>query len=257
MPVVSEIYYHLYQGIGFETLPVVLIHGAGGMHLSWPPEVRRLAGARIYALDLPGHGKTPGRGQQTILGYARKVMEWFEAVGLNRAAFIGHSMGGAIAQEIALQYPENVLALGLFASGTRLPIPPDILNDAASSTTYRKAYEAIARLAFSTSGNPDLVELVVQRLAGIRQSVMYGDLLACNEYDASALIGRIHCPTLVLCGSEDRMTPLRFSQYLADSIPAGRLVVIPDAGHMVMLERPQAVAAALGSFLAGISYFAG
>jgi pimeloyl-ACP methyl ester carboxylesterase len=257
MPVVSEIYYHLYQGSGFETLPVVLLHGAGGTHLSWPPEVRRLAGTRIYALDLPGHGKSPGRGQQTITGHANRVMEWFGAAGLNRAAFIGHSMGGAIAVEIALQYPENVLALGLLASGARLPIPPGILADAASTTTYRKAYEAIARLAFSPSADPNLVELMVQRLAEIRQSVMYGDLLACNDYDAPARIERIHSPTLVLCGSDDRMTPVRFSQFLADTIPAGRLVVIPEAGHMVMLERPQAVASALGNFLAGISYFAG
>jgi pimeloyl-ACP methyl ester carboxylesterase len=74
MPVKSELYYHLYQGSGYETLPVVLIHGAGGTHLSWPPEVRRLAGVRVYAIDLPGHGKSPGRGQQSIAGYARSVL---------------------------------------------------------------------------------------------------------------------------------------------------------------------------------------
>jgi pimeloyl-ACP methyl ester carboxylesterase len=227
------------------------------MHLSWPAEVRRLAGVRVFALDLPGHGKSSGRGQQSIASYARCVMEWLEAVGLNRAAFIGHSMGGAIALELALQYPENVLALGLLATGTRLPIPPDILSDAASPTTFRKAYEAIRRLAFSVTADPNMVEPVMQRLTETRQSVMHGDLLACNDYDANGRIERIRQPTLVLCGSEDRMTPMRFSQYLADTIPSSRLVVIPDAGHMVMLERPQAVADALGNFLSRISYFAG
>jgi len=257
MPVASELYYHLYQGSGFETLPVVLLHGAGGTHLSWPPEVRRLAGRRVFALDLPGHGKSPGRGQQSITAYVRCVMEWFGSVGLNRAAFVGHSMGGAIALEIALQYPENVLALGLLATGTRLPIPPDILADASNPTTFRKAYEAISRLAFSPSAEAYLVEHVVRRMAELRQSVMHGDLLACNEFDATAHIGRLHQPTLVLCGADDRMTPVRFSQYLADTIPSGRLVVVPEAGHMVMLERPQAVADALGTFLSGVSYYAG
>jgi len=257
MPVVSELYYHLYQRSGFESLPIVLLHGAGGTHLSWPPEVRRLAGVRVFALDLPGHGKSPGRGQQSIAGYARCVWEWLGAVGLNRAAFIGHSMGGAIALEMAFQYPENVLALGLFATGTRLPIPPDILTDAASSTTYRKANEAISRLAFSPSADAHLVELVVRRMDETRQSVMQGDLLACNDFDATGRINRIRQPTLVLCGSDDRMTPLRYCQFLADTIPSGRLVVVPQAGHMVMLERPQVVADALGVFLSGISYYAG
>jgi pimeloyl-ACP methyl ester carboxylesterase len=257
MPIVSDLYYHLYQGSGFETLPVVLLHGAGGTHLSWPPEVRRLAGRRVFALDLPGHGKSPGRGQQSIAAYARRVMEWLGVVGLNRAAFVGHSMGGAIALEIALQYPENVLALGLLATGARLPIPPDILADAASPTTFRKAYEGISHLAFSSSAEAYLIELVVRRMAELRQSVMHGDLLACNEYDATAHIGRIRQPALVLCGADDRMTPVRFSQYLADTIPSGRLVVVPAAGHMAMLERPQVVADALGAFLSGIPYYAG
>jgi pimeloyl-ACP methyl ester carboxylesterase len=257
MPVVAELYYHLYQGSGYETLPVVLLHGAGGTHLSWPPEVRRLAKARVFALDLPGHGKSPGRGQQSIAGYARRVQEWLGAVGLNRAAFVGHSMGGAIALEMALQYPENVLALGLLASGTRLPIPAQILTDAASPTTYRKAHETISHLAFSPAADPHLIELVMQHMAEIRQSVMHGDLLACNDFDATGRIERIHPPTLVVCGSDDGLTPLRYSQYLADTIPAGRLVVIPAAGHMLMLERPQAVAQALEVFLSGISYYAG
>jgi pimeloyl-ACP methyl ester carboxylesterase len=187
----------------------------------------------------------------------RCVLEWLRAVGLHRAAFIGHSMGGAIALDLAFQYPENVLALGLFSTGTRLPIPPEILTDAASLTTYRKVSEALSRLAFSPSADAHLVELVVQRMTETRQSVMHGDLLACSDFDATAGIERIRHPTLVLCGSDDRMTPLRYSQFLADIIPSGRLVVIPQAGHMVMLERPQAVADALAVFLSGISYYAG
>ena len=137
------------------------------------------------------------------------------------------------------------------------PFPAEILTDAASPTTYRKANEAISRLAFSPSADPHLIELVVQRMAEIRQSVMHGDLLACNDFDATGRIERIRQPTLVLCGSDDRMTPLRYSQFLADTIPSGRLVVIPAAGHMLMLERPQAVAEALDVFLSGISYYAG
>ncbi len=257
MPVISGLYYHHFQRSGFETLPIVLLHGAGGSHLSWPPEVRRLSGVRVFALDLPGHGKSPGRGQQSIAGYARCGVDWLSAVGLHRAAFIGHSMGGAIALELALQYPNNVLALGLIATGVRLPIPLNILTDAANPTTYRRASEALCRQAFSPSAESHLVELMVQRMTETRQSVMHGDLLACNDFDASKDIERIRHPTLVLCGTDDRLTPSRYSQFLADAIPSGRLVIIPQGGHMVMLERPQAVADALDVFLSGVSYYAG
>jgi pimeloyl-ACP methyl ester carboxylesterase len=257
MPVVSDIYFHHYQRSGFEALPVVLLHGAGGNHLSWPPEIRRLPGVRVFALDLPGHGKSPGRGQQSIAGYARCVLAWLEAVGLQRAAFIGHSMGGAIALELAIHHPENVSALGLVATGTRLPIAQDILTNAASQTTYRKAGETLNRLAFSACADTRLAELALQRMAETRQSVIYGDLLACNEFDVSQDIEKIQQPTLVLCGSDDRMTPVRYSQFLADGIPSGRLVIIPGAGHMVMFEAPRAMADALEGFLSGVAYYAG
>lgn len=94
MPFAADIYYHVYQE--GEYLPVVLIHGAGGTHLHWPPEIRRLRGFRIYALDLPGHGKSKGRGLQTITAYAQAVYEWVGAVGLHKAFFVGHSMGAEI-----------------------------------------------------------------------------------------------------------------------------------------------------------------
>ena len=93
MPVAVDFYYSVCEG-SEEGLrpPVVLIHGAGGTHLYWPAEMRRLPGYRMYALDLPGHGKSGGRGQQSIPAYAQAVLEWLEAVGLHKAAAsMGHT----------------------------------------------------------------------------------------------------------------------------------------------------------------------
>src|SRR5512136_2375769 len=97
MPVASELYYAAFEGGKNLIPPVVLIHGTGGNHLSWPPEVRRLSGYRIYALDLGGHGKSEGRGHQSIGAYASQVIDWLTAMGLHRAVFVGHSMGAAVA----------------------------------------------------------------------------------------------------------------------------------------------------------------
>ncbi len=252
MPIAADIYYHAYQKE--EKLPLVLIHGAGGTHLFWPSEVRRLHGFRVYALDLPGHGKSAGRGQQSILEYARSVIEWLAAVNMHRAVFIGHSMGGAIVQTIALEYPEHVLGLVLVGSAAKLPVNPQLLDDSANPTTFHLAVDNMVSWSFGPDVPEDLVEMAGKRFAEVRPSVLHGDLIACDAFDVTGGVNDIVQPVLVICGSEDEMTPSRNSQFLADTLPAARLEIIPGAGHMVMIEKPQEVADVLRDFLAGISY---
>ncbi|MCU0484626.1 MAG: alpha/beta hydrolase [Anaerolineales bacterium] len=252
MPVAEALYYHLNQGAETD-LPVVLLHGAGGMHLSWPTEIRRLTGCRVFALDLPGHGRSNHvGGLQSVEAYAQSVQSWLEAVGLYRVVILGHSMGGAIAMQMACQFPKQVLGIGLISTGPRLPVPPDLLAAAANSTTFYKAREILASISFGANASPRLVEMVGKRLSEMRPSVLHGDLIACDRFDASTLVDKIQCPALVVCGVEDQLTPLRSSQFLAVKIPNAQLVTIQNAGHIVMLEQPQAVAAALAAFLQGM-----
>jgi pimeloyl-ACP methyl ester carboxylesterase len=257
MPFNAEIYYrYTHEGNG-ESAPVVLIHGAGGTHLHWPAQVRRLAGHRIYALDLPGHGKSEGRGRQIIEAYCQNIIQWMEAIQIFRAVFVGHSMGGAIALTMALQHPEHVVALGLVGTGARLRVAPAILENSTSSTTFPVAIQAVMAKAFSPKTDPRLVELAGQRMAVTRPTVFHGDFLACNAFDVLEKVKKIRIPTLVICGQDDQLTPVRYSQYLADQIPGAEIKIIPSAGHMVMLEQPQTVAAELSAFLSTISYSPG
>ena len=250
MPITAGIYYSLSQDNLTNRLPVVLIHGAAGSHLSWPSDVRRLPGHRVYALDLPGHGKSQEcGGQQSIGGYARLVVDWLDALKLRRAVLVGHSMGSALALELAIHHPERVLGIGLLGSGVRLRVHPELLSAAASPTTYLKAVETLVSRSFSPKASPRLAELAGQRMVDTRQSVLYGDLLACNTFDVSERITQVRRPALVMCGIDDLMTPLRYSQYLADAIGGARLHLVPAAGHMLMLEQPRAVAEALGGWL--------
>jgi pimeloyl-ACP methyl ester carboxylesterase len=91
----------------------------------------------------------------------------------------------------------------------------------------------------------------------IRPSVLHGDLVACNNFDILDSLSGLKTPTLVICGQEDEMTPLRYSQYLSDNITAAKLSPIPDAGHMVMLEQPQLVAKSIREFLLTIPFYPG
>ncbi len=256
MPVAAEIYYSFNAGSSEgQHPPVVLIHGAGGTHLFWPPEMRRLTGYRVYALDLPGHGKSGGRGLQSISAYCQAVRTWLEAVGLHSAVFVGHSMGSAIALTLALDHPEHVLGLGLIGASARLRVAADLLEYASNPATQSKAVELVVQRSFSPQTPASFIQLAGKRLAEARPSVLYGDFSACNDFDEIARVGQIRAPTLILCGEDDQMTPPRFARLLSESIPNSMLKIIPSAGHMVMLEQPRATAAALAEFLAGIAYY--
>lgn len=255
MPIAAEIYYHVFEGADAgEKPPVVTIHGAGGTHLDWPPEIRRLPGFRVYALDLPGHGKSGGRGQQSISSYTQSILDWLDAANLHRAIMIGHSMGSAIALSLALDHPEHILGLGLVGAATHLQVPLDILESAGHPTTYFNAVQLMVSRAFSPSAPPELTELAGQRMAETRPSVFYGDLLASEAFDVSERAAEIQQPTLIIVGEDDIITPLRQAQFLLNSLPASHLEVIPQAGHMVMQEKPLEVAAALVRLLNEITY---
>jgi len=256
MPNAIEIYYHLHLG-GSEGLtpPVVLIHGAGGTHLYWPSEVRRLPGYHVYAPDLPGHGKSGGRGMQSIGAYTQALINWLDAVDLHSAVLIGHSMGSAIALALALEHPGRVLGLGLVGAGARLRVAPELLEQASNQTTFLNAVSTVISRSFSPHTPARLSDLAARRMAETRSSVLYGDFLACNDFDVRDRLAEIHQPALVLCGADDQMTPVRHAQFLASGIPHAVLKLIPDAGHMVMLEQPQAIAIAIGEFVGAIPYY--
>ncbi|MEW6717602.1 MAG: alpha/beta hydrolase [Chloroflexota bacterium] len=248
MPIAANVYYAHHPRERGDKPAVVLIHGAGGTHLYWPAEVRRLPGYDVFALDLPGHGKSEGVGQQSIEGYVEAVLNWMEAVGLHKAMFVGHSMGGAIALLLGLEHSERVLGLGLVSTGGRLKVAPIILESTASSVTFQSVLPAIAEWAFSEQADPQLLAQFGKDLAETRSSVLHGDFMACDAFDVLERLEAIQAPTLVLCGQNDRMTPVRHSEFLADHIPSSKLEIIPASGHMVMLEQPATVAEALLSF---------
>ncbi len=255
MPQAHHIYYaenDLRPLEGATPYPIVLVHGAGGTSLHWPAPVRRLPGLRTLAVDLPGHGRTEGIGEQEIAAYAERLAAWAEAVGFSEALWVGHSMGGAIVLTLALEHPEKVRALGLVATGARLPVNPTLLETTAHPETFPLAVETIMKWAFSRNAPSRLRELATRRMLEVRHSVVHNDFAACNRFDVSTRLGEITVPTLVVHGTADKMTPLHYGEFLARNIPAARLVTVPDAGHMVMLEQPHKVADALRSFAAEV-----
>jgi len=226
---------------------LILIHGAGESRLVWPGALRRLPGAVVYALDLPGHGRSRGRGRSSIAEYAAVVVNWMAAIGLPRAVWVGHSMGGAIAQWAALHHPERVTGLVLVATGARLRVSPQILEGLRAD--FPRTVDLIVEWSWGISPPAHLVEKSRRMLSAADPEVVEGDYRACDAFDVMGRLGEIRAPTLVIGGTADRMTPIKYAEYLAAHIPGAQLVRIEGAGHMVMLEQPEAVAEAVRAFL--------
>lgn len=223
---------------------LVLIHGAGGTHKVW--RYQTSAFPESIALDLPGHPR--GKGCNTISDYAEFVTKMIVDRRLTSAVLVGHSMGGAIAIEIAIARQPFLAGIVLIGSGARLRVTPVIKDEVIRD--YAHAAELIAEWAYSPKTDPRLRKASIQELMEVPAEVTYGDFEACDHFDRMNEIGRIDLPTLIVCGEDDALTPVKYSRYMKQKIRNARIVVIPDAGHSVMLEKPEELNEALRSFLA-------
>lgn len=227
--------------------PVFFVHGAGGTHQHWLYQVRNLPHSPTYAPDLPGHGRSEGQGRDSISAYGDWLVAFLDASGEDQAVLVGHSMGGAIAMDVALRHAERVAGLGLVATGARLRVAPAILEG------IRQDPEAAVRLicdfAFGPETPPETVRLGRRQMGAIPPEVLHGDFAACDVFSVMNRLGEVSAPAFVLCGTQDHLTPLKYSTYLREAIPGAVLHLVEGAGHMVMVERPEAVVEVLSSFL--------
>ena len=226
-------------------MTLLFIHGAGGSHLSWQLQLHHFKEAR--AVDLPGH--PDGSGCSTIGEYVDWVEEYVNAHAIQDLVLAGHSMGGAISIEYALR-DSNLRGLVLVGTGARLRVRQDITDMILKD--YDEMSKFVAGLSVAPNCEPVVVDRIAKEMLKVRAEVTHGDWIACNEFDRMNEVERIRMPTLVICGTDDRLTPPKYSQYLHEKIPRSRLVVIPDAGHSVMLEQHKAFNEALETFLASL-----
>jgi pimeloyl-ACP methyl ester carboxylesterase len=207
--------------------PVVLVHGSGGRAQLWTPQLA---------------------GRRRVEDYATWLLDLLDGLALDRVVLGGHSMGGAIAQAVALSRAERLSGLVLVGTGARLRVLPRIMELFEAGSPG--GAELVGSLAYSPRTAAGSVVEAEQALQETAPAVTLGDFLACDRFDVMGALGAIRTPTLVVVGRDDRLTPPKYARFLADGIPGGRLVEIDGAGHFPQLEQPGAVNAALRGFLA-------
>src|SRR5271169_3799256 len=232
----------------------VLLHGAGFDHTVWALHSRWFAhhGYSVLAPDLPGHGRSSGAPLPTIADMADWTATLLDAAGVAKARIVGHSMGSLIGLETAARHPAKVSALSLIGTAAIMSVGPDLLKAAEANDHDAVDMVSIWGLGYQAELGGSLapglwMHFGAQRvLEQSRPGVLFNDLSACNAYqNALAAAAKITVPTTLILGERDMMTPATAGKALAAALPNSRTVVLRGAGHMMMVERPDELLAAL------------
>ena len=226
-------------------MKLIFVPGAGNGGLVWYYQSKYFPDSD--AVSLIGHPE--GQPCASVEDYAIWLHQYIQDHGYSDPVIAGHSMGSAVAQTYALKYPGEVKGLILIGSGARLRVKPDFLSALKALIDAPKSKLRKFEEVFYNHVAPEIKDLVLDNIIEVGARVLLNDFQACDNFDIMDKVPQIKAPTLVICGTQDDMTPLKYSHYLVDKIPGARLVVIENASHMVFLEKPQEVNQAIEDFI--------
>jgi pimeloyl-ACP methyl ester carboxylesterase len=252
--------------------PLVFVHGLSGCWANWLEQLPVLAAEhRVLALDLPGFGASPMPAEQiSISGYARLLDRLFDELDIDAATVVGNSMGGFVAAELAIAFPQRVERLVLISAagisthhnpGTTRALPTLHRMErilAMSAAWVASKSDAVARRPRLREAALNVVlrhpsrlpaALAAEQLRGAGKPGFMQALESVFDYDVRERLPEIACPTLIVWGEGDRLITVHDADVFAELIPNSRKVIFEDTGHMAMLERPAAFNALLRDFL--------
>jgi 3-oxoadipate enol-lactonase len=238
--------------------PLLLIAGIPAIADDWDALAEPLsASRRVIAFDNRGSGRSPVTpGPYTTPQLAADAVGLLDELGIDRADVFGMSLGGMIAQEVALGWPDRVdhLILGCTHAGIRHAARQPRETVAAFSLRtddWPQRMRALAPHAFARGVDPHLLDAFVAKKAGDEQDpVGYaGQIAAAVGHDTFDRLPTIAAPTLILTGDDDRVIPGESSEVLAQRIPGARLEVIAGTGHLFFIEAPEATLGLIEGFL--------
>ena len=238
--------------------PVLFIHGFGGDLLSWQFNQEALAeGHRTYALDLPGHGgssKDLGAGQADVGALAAAVIDFMDAKEIAKAHLVGHSLGGAIALDLALNHPDRVASATLICSAALGPEINMAYIDGFMQAKRRKQLQPVLEMLVADPAmiSRDMIEEVLKykRLDGVEAALnrIAGDAFAGGRQalELTGRLGELTVPVQVIWGRKDQILPVSHAGGLPAAVP---VTIFDDAGHMAHMEKAAEVNDAIRRFV--------
>ena len=274
-----------YNGVssGINNSKIVLIHGAGGQEIDWPRAWRKanaqaksmgltpsnhgaiklfnagLDDYSIYALDLPGHGKSDGKSKSSIDEYSIDIIDFLDALELENVCLVGHSMGAAIALNASLSQHWRIHSVVAIGGASKMIVNDSILE--GLQNTFEATVDNIVKYSWhkKTGAIADSQQMATyfrekakQRILGAGSRTVHGDFLACSRFDLDKRLKEILVPVLVIATDSDRMVSINVSREMAGKLPNAKFVVLEGCGHFQHIEQTSRVAAELSNFLGNI-----
>ena len=262
---------------------ILLIHGAGGQEIDWPLAWRsandlnrsmgltpsnhgviRLFNAglddySIYAVDLPGHGKSGGKSKSSIDEYSKDIIDFLDAMDLQNVCLVGHSMGAAIALNASLSHHWRICSVVAIGGAGKMIVNDTILEGLQSNfeTTVDNIVKYSWHKKTGAIANSQLMasyfrEKAKQRMLDAGSITVHGDFLACSTFDLSERLEEIVVPVLVIASDCDRMVPFNVSWEMAEILKDSYFVSLENCGHFQHIEQTAKVAGELVNFLSKI-----
>lgn len=223
---------------------LVCLHGASHDHHAFDGLLPHLPELDRFAIDLPGRGGSEGPPCTTVAELGLVLSAALARLHARAPVVVlGHSFGGAIALELAIAHPQHVAGLVLLSTGARLRVRPEIL--AAFARAVETGVPVSAPLGFRPEADPAVVAAFAEHLAKVPPASALADWQAANAFDRMSDLGEVRCPSLIVGGSNDPLTPAKYSEFLAAKLPRASLEILPGAGHGALIDDPVRVAEAI------------
>lgn len=229
-------------------MKLLFIPGSGGGKEEWVCQTQHFTDSE--AIALPGHPE--GEPCSSIDDYVEWLRGYIHQNRYQDVIIGGHSLGGAIVQLYGQKYGDEVRALVLIGTGARLRVLPSFLASLEAMVTDDVAWRQYVADTYRFV-DPKIRQVVAKARMLIGPAVMLNDLLCCDKFDIMDKVHTIKLPTLVICGSEDELTPVKYAHYLTNNIKGAKQVIIDGTGHFVFLEKSKEVNQAIREFLGSLN----
>jgi len=227
---------------------LVCVHGSADNHHAYDPLLDALPDRARYAINLPGRAGTEGPALGTVAEMEAFLSRFIESEVEGDYLVVGHSLGGGVAIEHALASPsERLKGIVLLATGARLRVHPMILQLFEQVATSGEMPPLPPGL-YEPGTDPELIAQASKdrELTPIETGAL--DWRAADRFDRMQDLRGIQVPALIVAGTNDALTPTKYAQYLAATIPDSELRVIEGAGHMLVMERTAELSKAIAEF---------